>query len=221
MRIRFYVVGEYGDDLPDGDLIRPGRPHYHAIIFGLPGCLNTVTRSLDYGACCDRCDLFNSTWGLGNVFVGNLTLESAGYVAGYTVKKMTSSSDTRLMGRYPEFCQPSTDPGIGVPAMWNVARSMIEHGLDVTADDVPNAVRMGASLMPYGRTLKRKLRTMIGRCEDAPPSTIKALKEGLLPLRQIAFDHSVSFAQMISAVSDGAVLNLEARSKLYPRRNKL
>ena len=64
-QLRYFACGEYGD--------KTGRPHYHAIVFGLPQ---------------DE-DLVRSVWGKGHVMVGNVTFESARYVTGYIQKKLS------------------------------------------------------------------------------------------------------------------------------------
>lgn len=82
--IRYYAVGEYGG--------QTGRPHYHAIVFGLAWC--TECR------CCSRvarrggrvpqadsdCGLLESAWPLGHVHVGDVTSSSIRYVTGYLGK---------------------------------------------------------------------------------------------------------------------------------------
>lgn len=65
-RIKYYACGEYGS--------KYGRPHYHAIVFGLgPG---------DY-------DVLDNAWGAGYIYVGTVTRESAEYVASYVHDKLT------------------------------------------------------------------------------------------------------------------------------------
>lgn len=61
-KIKYYCVGEYGS--------RTKRPHYHALIFG-------VDKRVDFGEC----------WKMGNVDVGDVTLDSIDYVTKYVVNK--------------------------------------------------------------------------------------------------------------------------------------
>lgn len=211
-RVRFFAVGEYGEISE--------RPHYHVALFGVESCQNTFTCG-DARFCCDQCRLFYNTWGLGNIFAGKLQLESAGYIAGYVTKKMTSVGDKRLDGRHPEFARMSRDPGIGVPAMWDVASTMLEFGLDDVMADVPSAVRLGGKMMPYGRTLRRKLRMFIGRDANAPKETIEAVAEELRPVRESAFAASVRFADAVASLSSGRVAQLEARNAIFKKGKKL
>ena len=108
VRIRYYVVGEYGDE--------NHRPHYHAAIFGLPSCQRgTTMRDVRgrpvWSRCCDQCRLVGDTWGKGDVVLGVLEKDSCQYVCGYVTKKLTSRNDERLFGRYPEFAVMSRRPG--------------------------------------------------------------------------------------------------------------
>lgn len=103
-RLRYLACGEYGDV--------GGRPHYHAILFGV---------AFDDATCVRRGDnpLFNSAaleavWGLGQVNFGEVTRASAAYVAGYTVKKVGQvHCDADGVVKEAPFLRCSTRPGIG------------------------------------------------------------------------------------------------------------
>lgn len=99
--LRFLACGEYGDG---------GRPHYHALLFGVG-----FADSAPIGR-----DLFTSTtlaslWGLGHVSFGEVTGASAAYVAQYSLKKRTKgfyvSPDGVVLP--PPFLRCSLKPGIG------------------------------------------------------------------------------------------------------------
>lgn len=156
VKIRYYGVGEYGDQTQ--------RPHYHAILFGYATCLAGRSR---YGerrsSCCSQCDRVREAWGFGNVWLGSVTSESVGYVCGYIVKNMRRTDDHRLNGRWPEFARMSLKPGIGFDALWEVADVIMKYGLDERMEDVPLGARVGSQVKPYGRYLRTKLRTLIGR----------------------------------------------------------
>ena len=79
---RYFHCGEYGDD--------SGRPHYHAAIFGID--FSEDRRFLKTTPRGDR--LYTSAtlervWGKGFAPIGELTFESAAYVARYIMKKQT------------------------------------------------------------------------------------------------------------------------------------
>lgn len=214
--MRFYAVGEYGDDTHMW-----GRPHYHVAVFGLPSCENGITKSLEYGSCCSVCDLYARTWGKGHVFVGSLAYHSAGYIAGYVTKKMTAADDERLCGRHPEFARMSRDPGIGVDAMWDVASELIRLGLDESEEDVPSSLRHGPKKFPLGRLLRSRLREMVGKDAKAPEATLKRMEAELSPVRELAFENSESFKKAIVAAAEGRVAQFEAYQRLFKERRTL
>ncbi len=87
--IRYYACGEYGE--------KTKRPHYHAILFGLPHSeLEEVEQS----------------WKLGFSQLSEFNPARAAYVARYTMKKLTSP-DSFSDGRAPEFGIMSRKPGLG------------------------------------------------------------------------------------------------------------
>lgn len=175
-RLRFYAVGEYGDDTQ--------RPHYHVALFGYPACHWINSRYSKLRAnCCSACDLVRDTWGHGHILLGTLEAASAGYMAGYVTKKLTRSDDPRLGDRHPEFARMSLRPGIGAHFMHEVASSLMQFNLEEAAQgDVPSSLRHGSRTLPLGRYLRRKLRTLVGKEPHAPQSTLDAVAETLRPL---------------------------------------
>lgn len=173
--LRFYLVGEYGDDTQ--------RPHYHCALFGWPPCIHgNSSYSKERNSCCPFCDQVRDTWGLGQIFVGHLSIQSAQYVAGYVTKKMTDARDPRLNGRHPEFCRMSLRPGIGHDALHEIASVMMEYALDERSDDVPSSLQHGKKLLPLGRYLRRRLRELLGRDPKTPEAALARFTEELRDL---------------------------------------
>ena len=115
-KIKYFACGEYGD--------RFGRPHFHAIIFGL----GTLDRKL-----------IQENWNKGYVKVGTLTYQSCRYVAGYVQKKLYGKASKYYEdnGLLPPFSRCSK--GIGeeyVDKYWNKLYSMGR----VTVNGVPMAL---------------------------------------------------------------------------------
>lgn len=82
-KFRYFHCGEYGDN--------NRRPHYHAAIFGHDfrsdrDMLRTTPHELWTSPSLE------ALWGKGYVTVGNLTVESAAYVARYVTKKLTGEA---------------------------------------------------------------------------------------------------------------------------------
>lgn len=63
-RIRYFACGEYGE--------RHGRPHYHAILFGLPKDSAAIAKA----------------WQLGGIHTDHATPAAISYIAGYVTKKI-------------------------------------------------------------------------------------------------------------------------------------
>lgn len=116
VRIRFYMAGEYGTKL--------GRPHFHACIFGYDFPDKLPFFKSKAGQMVYRSQELERVWPFGHSSIGELTFESAAYVARYVTKKVTGDlaeehykivdPDTgEIFNRVPEFNRMSLKPGIG------------------------------------------------------------------------------------------------------------
>lgn len=105
--IKFFLCGEYGGK---------GRPHYHAILFNcpldekqfkrIPGTQNLWTS-----------EELEKIWGNGMVSIGQVTAESAAYVARYVTKKHYGAEAKEYYEtehKEPEFLNMSRKEGIGL-----------------------------------------------------------------------------------------------------------
>lgn len=220
-RVRFYGVGEYGDET--------WRPHYHVILFGYPSCRFRDGRRLgagDVGAVggcrCEPCHRLRDTWGHGHVDNARFEVGSAQYVAGYVTKKMTSVDDARLQGRAPEFSRMSRRPGIGVGALSQIAAAFRSLDNQVAQSDVPGALRFGARLLPIGRFLRGKLRTEVGRVDELPETVRQEIFAEMLPLlmaaRSSTEDGSLTLKGQLRNASVGSRASLAARHQIHNRR---
>lgn len=115
-KLRYFHCGEYGDENK--------RPHYHALIFGVDFPDRVLLKSSGKGFLYQSQEL-SETWGLGYCTVGDVSFQSAAYVARYCMKKQRA--DARCYERFnpdtgevwsvrPEYCTMSRRPGIG--ASW-------------------------------------------------------------------------------------------------------
>lgn len=127
--VRFYMCGEYGEDF--------GRPHFHACLFGAffpdrrlyserEGIRLYTSASLD------------KLWPSGFASVGDVTFESAAYIARYVMKKITGSraeSHYERVDGYtgeiyaiePEFNRMSLKPGIGAKWLEKYEKDVYPH----------------------------------------------------------------------------------------------
>lgn len=219
LKVRFFGVGEYGQDVVGPDGIVYGRPHYHLALFGVPHCRWDVTRRLDF-YCCDVCELLKDVWGLGHVYSGRLEPQSAAYVAGYVLKKSTLSED---FDREPVFIRMSNRPGIGAVAAEAVVATLRAHGLDTLSEDVPQALRHGGKEWPLGRYMRGRIRIGLGRAPTAPQGVMDAIEAELLPLRLAAKASSVnpSFKNRVTEAGEAKRLALVALSEIFRQKRVL
>ena len=115
-KMRYFHCGEYGETTL--------RPHYHAILFGYrpsdPELFSTQGENKLYES-----KTLRETWGLGHTTFGELTFETAAYVARYITKKVNGdpavehyraidAETGEIFDRQPEYCTMSRKPGIGL-----------------------------------------------------------------------------------------------------------
>lgn len=111
-KIRYYHAGEYGEKLQ--------RPHHHACLFNFD-FPDKYLWSTSGGNKLYRSNILEKLWsdpksGLSYGFsaIGDVTFESAAYVARYVTKKITGDqAKAYYRGREPEYTTMSRRPGIG------------------------------------------------------------------------------------------------------------
>lgn len=114
-RIRFYAVGEYGE--------QTHRPHYHIALFGEDFSGDRTFRRTSGDYQCFESPTLNRLWQHGRHEIGELTTDSAAYIARYVMKKVNGKKadehyrretpDGEVYYLYPEFSHMSRRPGIG------------------------------------------------------------------------------------------------------------
>ncbi len=103
-KVRFFHCGEYGAG---------GRPHHHVLLFNCSFDDGEVFKKAPSGEVIYRSKELERLWPHGFSSFGNVTFQSAGYVARYSLKKVSVS---QLSGREPEYLTMSRRKGIG--AAW-------------------------------------------------------------------------------------------------------
>lgn len=142
--LRFFTVGEYGS--------RTWRPHYHLSLFGI---------SPEHEKIMQEC------WPHGHIMAGEVTHESASYIAGYTTKKLSAHDDPRIedTGLHPEFARMSKRPPLGASGYINqiLPNLMTRPGAAAIAakGDVPTAFRIGGRTYPIGSYWRKWLRNQL------------------------------------------------------------
>ncbi len=150
-RFRYFAVGEYGTSGARGI-----NPHYHLCLFG-------IGPEYEREICAAWTVPKGSKRGqpIGFVHIGELTPQSAAYVAGYVQKKNTYNEQMyEDLGIHPEFCRASNRPyGIGGNAVKILADVLLAHPECFTpAGDVPISLKHGNRILPLGKYLREKLR---------------------------------------------------------------
>lgn len=113
--VRFLQAGEYG---------KLGRPHHHALLFNCGFSDREMLRSRPGLSSLFRSKQLERLWPYGYSSIGEVTHESAAYVARYTVKKFVEpcaglgEGDSQGVrgsaeARVPEYMTMSLKPGIG------------------------------------------------------------------------------------------------------------
>lgn len=106
--IRYYECGEYGSINE--------RPHYHGIIFNLPNLDDLkLYKITPQGNTLYTSETLEKIWKKGYVIIGEVTWESANYVARYVLKKhfgKEADEYYKSQAKIPEFTTMSRRPGI-------------------------------------------------------------------------------------------------------------
>lgn len=115
-KFRYFLCGEYGD--------KSLRPHYHMCLFGYDFSDDRFLWKKQKGNRLYKSLLLETTWAKGYCVVGDMTYESAAYVARYVVKKRTGEQAEMEYSRVdketgevfnvrPPYVVMSRRPGIG------------------------------------------------------------------------------------------------------------
>lgn len=204
---RFFACGEYGEE--------HGRPHFHAILFGCAFPDRVYHKQLPSGSVIYTSAELSSLWPHGFSSIGEVTFDSAAYVARYATKSLLSGHDGKRRdvtqgfvdaetGEFepmvPEFVRMSLKPGIG--AKWfQKYRSDVfgKHG------DLDRVVVGGQEMRPpkfYDRMLMRvdgfaaeyvkflREKEAVGSGDDCTPArllTREAVTKARLSLKKRGF----------------------------------
>lgn len=104
IKIRYYQCAEYGT--------KNKRPHHHAIIYGWEPT-DKILISKENEIPLYTSPELEKIWGKGKIAWGELTFDSAAYVARYCVEKINGNrAEKHYNGRMPEYSTMSRRPGI-------------------------------------------------------------------------------------------------------------
>lgn len=140
--IRFFACGEYGS--------RTLRPHYHAVLFGVPATIEAEALVL-------------KSWGKGHIQLRELTPARAAYVAKYVCKDV-SGDDPIPEGWQREFARMSNRPGIGagyVSLMSSAVNKQNAKGFPAVTQLLGGSMMIGPVHYPVPRYMREKLKEQI------------------------------------------------------------
>lgn len=131
--LRYYMCGEYTED--------ESRPHYHACLFGHAFYEDRTFWKSENGNKLYRSPTLEKIWDKGFSLIGELTFESAAYVARYVMKKITGEKAYEHYGhesdhttgeirfiKEPEYNKMSLKPGIGATWYEHYKHDIYPHG---------------------------------------------------------------------------------------------
>ncbi len=95
--LKYYMCGEYGDET--------NRPHYHSCLFGM-AFPDEILWSHNHGLPLYTSEILEDTWTHGHAKIGQLEYQSAEYVAGYVLKKITGTQADDHYRRYDDYGNP-------------------------------------------------------------------------------------------------------------------
>lgn len=163
--VRFYGCGEYGDE--------NGRPHYHLILFNWTVEDKRLYKYNHRGEAIYSSIILDKIWGQGFTTLGDVTFDSAAYVARYVMKKVTGDAapdhyervapNGEIYCLQPEFTNMSRRPGIGADFFHKFSKEIYDHdsvimnGVEVRPPRYYD-VRMAAIDAPIVAALKVKRR---------------------------------------------------------------
>lgn len=173
-KIKYFHCGEYGS--------KYGRPHYHAILFGLDFPDRVVFSQTPNGPLYTSLYL-ERIWSKGFVTIADVTMKSASYVAGYVLKKFCT--DLNEDGRIPEYHTVSR--GLGRSWIEKYSDDVLVHGYIVLPGGIKKAIpryymEILKTLDPERHEailLKRKKYAILKKSDSTPErlATKRAVKE--------------------------------------------
>lgn len=171
--VKYYACGEYGD--------KTHRPHYHIAVYGEDFSDDRYHwKRSESGATLWRSSRLARLWPHGDADIGELTFESAAYIARYIMKKITGTKAAEHYKRVdregreywlvPEFNVMSRRPGLAKEWFLQHMNSVYPHDHVISRGHPAKPPRyydkLLEALAPYEYELMKKAREEAPRNED-------------------------------------------------------
>ena len=163
IRISYYMCGEYGQVCENCGKSYPihkkshknyngctewsaglGRPHYHAILYGVDFKDKEVFKTSKAGSLIYKSETLDNIWQKGFTSIGDVTFESCAYVARYVTKKINgekakfhyskileydeqTGEATETVMLEPEYATMSRNPAIGLQWIEDYMKDVYPH----------------------------------------------------------------------------------------------
>ncbi|AYQ58819.1 replication initiator protein [Termite gut associated microvirus 1] len=168
--IRYFHCGEYGS--------QGLRPHHHAIIFGYDfpdRVLWSRGQTPLY-----RSALLEQLWPYGFCTVGEVTFESAAYVARYVLKKVTGdAAEEHYQGRVPEYVTMSRRPGIANDWAYEYYDDVYPHDYVIIRNGIkckpPRYYDNIYDIIDH-KSMSKVKRERVKKARDSPENTVDRLR---------------------------------------------
>lgn len=116
-KVGFFVTGEYGDATK--------RPHWHAIVFNWRPATPTYHYTSKSGHKVYKCETLDKLWPHGFAEFGDVTFESAGYVARYAAKKLAHGEE---VSKFEPISKKSNHQAIGKTFLEKFWKDVFQNG---------------------------------------------------------------------------------------------
>ena len=186
-KVKFFMCGEYGD--------RFGWPHYHSLLFNYDFKDKKYFRTTDTGHKVFTSDILSEFWGKGICEIGNVSYDSAGYIARYCTKKVTGD----MAYEHYRFVDP----------LGNVWNRLPEYGSNSNGIGLEFLRKFKGDVYPRDFVLKGQAKLRVPRYYDKQfevlyPDEFKEIKKKRLSnmkkrdegFRQYCIREEVTYAQL-------------------------
>lgn len=198
-KIRYFVAGEYGE--------QNSRAHFHACLFNWRFPDQVYLRKSPSGYRLYRSAILESLWPHGFSSIGDVTYESAAYVAKYCMKVMKSEED--------EGKTVILDPDTG--EIFERRREFLKMSLKPSADGVPGGLG-GAWIDRYLWDVYPSGKVVVNGVEQRAPryyDKIFRRVRGAAEYMELCYERSKAAARSLAEMAPG---RLEAREKVSKAR---
>ena len=178
--VRYFACGEYGE--------RTNRPHYHIAVYGEDFSDDRRKWKRSNGHQLWRSSRLHELWPHGDADIGELTFESAAYIARYITKKITGEKAMEHYRRTdtagndywlePEFSVMSRRPGIGKEWFEQYNTSVYPHDRVIARGHPSKPPRyydqLLAALRPHELEAIKQARQQAAQNSDNSPERLRA-----------------------------------------------